>query len=215
MATQVPTALRDAFAAFHAELELVVSAFATASVAPSCDAPHMHNREWCVVYLNDAWQRFCRELIIASAVYEPRTLSGSVIGRAAGLTSEQDALTLLRTKLGQRRPSYWEPRWHDAVEALRAAAILGIRNAPQVTAALGSTPSPADDINTVRNFVVHRKPDTAIQLRALLTKSGMTPGGGLSSRAVVDAYLSQPVDASVRFLDWCQQFRQIALASVA
>jgi hypothetical protein len=67
----------------------------------------------------------------------------------------------------------------------------------------------------VRNFIVHRKGDTAEKLRRLLLKYAVSMTPGTSSRAVVDAVLSQSAGTVVRFIGWCDQMEQIAVACVA
>jgi hypothetical protein len=196
-------------------LRLVRVAFASPSPAAACDNPHLHNREWCVVYLSDSWHRFCRRLVLTSAVLEPVTLSGVPVLRVPGLASEKDVLVRLRTMPGPARPPYWEPRWHDAVQASQAARFLSLSNSIQIVGALGSTPSPAVDLNAVRNFVAHRNRDTATRLRPVLVKYGVTPTAGTSSRDVVDQIVSSTVGKTTVFQVWCAQLEQIAFASVA
>lgn len=215
MTQSVAKSLRHALLSMQRELALVRETFLATDLGPSCVDPHMNNREWCAVYLNDAWHRFCRRLVISSAILEPRTLSGTAVPRVAGLSSESDVLRRVRQLPGRPRQSYWEPRWHDAVEASKAARFLRVANASQIIAALGSTPSPAGELNAVRNFVAHRNGDTAAKLGLVLTKYSVTIATGMSGRALVDALLSQPAGTGTRLLEWCDQLEQIAHASVA
>src|SRR6266511_3923549 len=97
-------ALRNVLRSLVSDLHLVREAFETPNAQPYCDGPHRHNREWCVIYLNDSWHRFCRQLVIASAVCEPLTLSGLQVPQVPGLGSEQDVLARLRTMPGRPRP---------------------------------------------------------------------------------------------------------------
>lgn len=210
-----PHALRDALLGLLGELALVRISFATPDVAPTCADPHLNNREWCTVFLNDGWHRFCRRLVILSAVSAPRTLSGTTIAPVAGLNSETDVLARLRLMPGPPKPWYWEPRWHDAVQASRAARFLPLNNATQIAGALGSTPSPAGSLNAVRNFVAHRNRSTADALRPVLTAYGISPGPGMSGRSLVDRLVSAATGTTTVFLTWCDQLEAIARASVA
>jgi hypothetical protein len=153
--------------------------------------------------------------VIASAVCEPLTLSGLQVPQVPGLGSEQDVLARLRTMPGRPRPWYWEPRWHDAVDASRAARFLSLGNASQIVGALGSSPSPADDVNTVRNFVAHRNQGTAGKLQPLLARHSLVPTPGTSSRMIIDNLISKPAGPATVFHEWCTQIELIAIASVA
>src|SRR5437588_89038 len=95
--------LRDAYRALLGDLDLVLASFGVADQSAACIDPHRNNREWCVLYLNDAWHRFCRTVVIGSAIYQPLTLSGSVVPRVAGLSNEDDVLTRLRTMPGPKK----------------------------------------------------------------------------------------------------------------
>jgi hypothetical protein len=214
MGGKQPNALRDALVGLLTELTLVRVSFATGNAAASCADPHLNNREWCAVFLNDAWHRFCRRLVILSAIAHTVTLSGTVITPVAGLSSELDVIARLRTMPGPPKPHYWEPRWHDAVEAVRAARFLPVNNATQIAGALGSTPSPAANLNTVRNFIAHRNRGTADKLRPVLATYGVVATPGLSGRLMVDQLLSTTVGTSTLFSTWCDQLETIARASV-
>lgn len=214
MAHKEPGAFRHALLSLRRDIGMLRAAFAAVDVAPACAEPHRHNREWCAVYLNDSWQRFCRRLVLSSAVLEPVSLSGKIVRPVPGLRSQRETLAALRRVLAPKRPAFWEPRWHDAIEAGRAVRVLGVSNASQIIAALGSTPSPAADLNTVRNFIAHRNRDTAGKLSSVLLKYRVATVTGSSSRAVVDMLLVQPMSGDPCFVGWCNQLEGIATACV-
>jgi hypothetical protein len=115
-----------------------------------CEASHPLGREMAVVRLHDAWVRFCRELVLESAAGGAVTLSGVKLRRVAKTKSE--ALNRVRAL----HPRRYEPRWGDPTLCLRAAGTLGLRNYSQVSAGVGLTPSPIEDLQLVRNHLVHR-----------------------------------------------------------
>ena len=135
-----------------------------------------------------------RRLVLGSASREPTSLGGVAIPRVSGLTREDQAALAATTAMKLR----YEPRWGDAKQALDAAKALGIRNFPQVSAALGSTPSPADDVRVIRNFIAHRNRATAVELNAVRLRHGMPER--LPDLATLEL--------------WTTQFESIALAAI-
>jgi len=118
--------------------------------------------EMVVLSAHDIWARFCRSLIVASAGYRPRDSTGARLPYAPGVHHPRDVIpTLLRTYRRKR----FEPRWGDATQAIDAAQRLAIPNLTNVSSALGSSSSPADDLRVLRNFFAHRAKDTAILVR--------------------------------------------------
>lgn len=116
--------------------------------------------EMAVLRLHDAWTRFCRELIIVSAVGRTVTLGGVPLKPSTpNITTRNSVMPLLLSMYRKRRR--YEPRWGDAKECVDAAQRLAINNFSTVSAALGATNSPAQSIRFVRNFYAHRKQDTA------------------------------------------------------
>lgn len=133
------------------------------SQAPSTSgasiSPHRLSREMCVVRLDDAWTRACRELIMSSACDEPRTRGGRVVPKATNATSRKDVLTLLGPSFG--RP---EPSWGNPVVLLNIAQRLGLNNYPAVSLGMAVTPNPTEHLHMVRNFLVHRNQRTAMSV---------------------------------------------------
>lgn len=124
---------------------------------------HRLGGEMVVVRLHDAWARFCRELVIMSAGCKPYTATGIPLNRVPGVKQRGDVVPKLISTYSSRR---YEPRWADATECIDAARRLGIGNFSTVSAALGATNSPVDDLRHVRNFFAHRRKGTADKVRA-------------------------------------------------
>lgn len=123
---------------------------------------HRHTQLTCemaVVRLHDAWARFCRRLVILSALGRTSTLGGVPLSPCSATVTRHSLVvpTLLATYKKRRH----EPRWADATECIDAAQRLNIKNFSTVSAALAATNSPADKIRRVRNFYAHRGEDTA------------------------------------------------------
>ena len=119
-----------------------------------CARCHPYAREMAVVRLHDAWARFCRRLVLESAGGGPITLSGRRLPRV--LTSTDAALTSARAL----HPRKFEPRWGDPTICLRVARRLSVPNYSEISAGVGITPSPVEDIANVRNHLVHRNVNT-------------------------------------------------------
>jgi len=120
--------------------------------------------EMAIVRLHDAWARFCRELIILSAFGRTITLSGVPLPPCHH-SIKRCHLVIPRLQTIMGSGYRFEPRWADAAKCIAAAQRLAITNFPTVSAALGATNSPSEDIRRVRNFYVHRENGTAQQSR--------------------------------------------------
>jgi hypothetical protein len=129
--------------------------------------------EMVVIRMHDSWSRFCRDLVITSAVGNTQTLGGLKIPKSSVINSRSDVIPALLTKYKKRRN---EPNWYDAGECLDAAQRLAIVNFSTVSAAIGAANSPAGEMRKVRNFYAHRKWGSAqIAMATGLFSSGSWP----------------------------------------
>jgi len=163
--------------------------------------------EGCAIRLYDSWNRFCRELILQSASELPTTAAGVIVPQAPTISRRADVLPTLLSKL-KRKPSYGEPRWADASECLTAAKLLSLSNYSTVSAAIGATPSPAEDIRKTRNFIAHRNVKTGIELRAVISSYGV-------GTIHVEQLLRHTVHSGITVLGkWVEELRLLAEAAV-
>ena len=197
--------LRRVHEAFLQQAENACAAFAAVALAKDCVGPHRNNREWCVVYVYDAWARFCRSLILESAYAAPTTISGALV--SAVVPSESAALSVVRKGFG-RGGSIWEPQWASPGDAIQAAMFLGVANRGQVSASLGASPNPAEDIRLVRNFIAHRNRRTALDLRALRSRLRTPAGHEVDSLLVMPSLPYQSV-----FERWVRELTAVATAA--
>ena len=139
----------------------------------TCNSIGVRVRALCVIQLHDAWVRFNRRLIVESAGGRPRAITSRRLSLAAGVASRQDVILQLR-RLCPKKPPWWEPRWGDATEGIAAARRLGVSNLSTISAALGSTPSPVDDLRLIRNFYAHRGYETAQNVIRIVQRYSLT-----------------------------------------
>ena len=178
------------------------------ATAPVCDLVSYSTRAHCVIRLFDAWSRFCRSLVVLSAGARPVTKTSGRLLHAPGIASVTDVLPKLRA-LHPKKPPWWEPRWGRAGDCLDAARDLQIGNFPTVSAAIGSTPSPAEDIRIVRNFYAHRGAATFVLTRRVAT------GYGITGRVHPDAIAVFPVVGGVSvFESWIVDLLTVAESAV-
>lgn len=177
------------------------------STPSSCNTPHELGREAALVRLHDRWNNFVRELILLSTIGGVHRASGLYVPRQVGVPTRYDALVKLRsTYTGrQRKPPRWEPKWFDAAEAIDAAQRLAPVNLNDISAAIGSTPSPLAEIRAVRNYVAHRGRQAADNLRAYIPTASVG----------IHQFLTQPVSGGVsRFRNWTIYLDLISRAAV-
>ena len=129
---------------------------------PDWQAPQAADRirsaAFHIIDLNDLWSHFCREMIIDIAAGNARDLGGRRIV-ASHPRPRPVALAAVANRRGH------EPKWHDAKEASKAASILKSAKSSQISLALGSTTSPAPDLNVYRNYFCHRRSECRYKLQ--------------------------------------------------
>lgn len=124
-----------------------------------------------VIRLHDCWVKFCRELVIQSAL-GGQTAGGAPLTRIPNVARPDDVIAQLRARY-PRKPPYWEPRWGDARECGDASRDLNVGNLNTIRAALGATTSPAEELRLVRNYFAHRARDTHQKVRPYAQRRGL------------------------------------------
>jgi hypothetical protein len=207
--------LKHLYQRFVKETALILQRFNTPGLSAhghteTWASVHLDCKEMCVIRLQDCWARFCRELVIMSAVYTLRMRGGSVlspVSQASGTLRPHDIIPELRKRFSSRKkskPDWWEPKWQDSHETLDAANILKIANYLQVSAGLSLSGTTLDEIRYVRNYLAHRSKKTAQKIASSL---GVAP----SHNSPIEAILSHVVPPGVsRFEYWVRTLRQMA-----
>ena len=162
-------ALTDPIRRLMSELVWLREEFHLASKPPRARQKQLA-AEMAVIRMYDAWARYCRELIVLSASGNTVTLNGAVI--PAVVKRRSDVIPAL---LATYRKRQYEPKWARATECIEAAGRLKIANIGTVTAALGATNSPAEEIRHIRNYYAHRKQGGAARAIACGVFIGASP----------------------------------------
>ena len=143
--------LNDPIRRLVIELTWLKGEFSLASKPPR-DRQKQLAAEMAVIRIYDAWARYCRELIILSASGNTQTLNGTII--PAVVKRRSDVIPVL---LATYKKTRYEPKWERATDCIEAARRLNIANIGTLSAALGASNSPAEEIRLVRNYYAHRR----------------------------------------------------------
>src|SRR3546814_18217376 len=93
--------LRAPLRSFYSEAAWLQCEFGLA--AKLRQPPNQLTCEMCVLRLHDAWARFCRELVIASAIGHTFTLGGTVLKAAPGISSRASVIPALLATYRKRQ----------------------------------------------------------------------------------------------------------------
>jgi hypothetical protein len=170
--------------------------------------------EYALVALQDAWSRFVRDLIVRSTLGNATTTSGTILRAGKhGILTQRSALSLLRSHWSKGgMPAWWEPSWFRVDAATTAVTILAPGNGNNVVAAIGSTANPIDDLRALRNFAVHRLPNTAALADAV--RLANRSASWRQPRDIVGAVAQGGAPGEVLFDSWCRRLRVVAAAAV-
>lgn len=150
------------------------------------------------IRLHDAWARYCRTVVFASASDQPLALDGTVIARAPGISSRDDVWPTLRRELRKAKlGGNYEPRWADATACEQAVDLLSLTNAARIKSALRYSDSPIESLRLLRNFFAHRCEGTGRKLPVVRTAINAPkttapeeiPGLNLGTGVVLDAWM--------------------------
>ena len=124
-------------------------------------------------WLQTQWADFNRDLVIASSLGTRRT-GGNSVKAIAGVKSRSDAEKIVKeaTTHTVKKRGASSPVWHAPWFILEVSDLIGLRNIPQLQAALGPTVTP-QQITDFRNYLVHPGTKTRYKYEALQAKLGM------------------------------------------
>lgn len=188
------------------------AAFTQASDTPldqACENPHVLARENATVFLQDQWSAFCRDLVYSSWRGGCITASGSMLPARVGARSNHAALLALKsTYTGKQKKSrHWEPKWFDPIDTLEAAKRLHVPNIAAISAGVGLSPSPLDELRAVRNYFAHRGRESSERLKPYT-------GGPVTVAAAHDLLTQRSLGGGYRFESWVADLDVMARAAV-
>lgn len=178
---------------------------------------HRIAREGSVIALHDAWNRFCKNLVLRSSYHQFTTRSGRLLHPTTG-RNQTEALQFLSANLSAiSYKSFGEPTWFIPAATIDAAAVLDVPNRSTIAAAIGvstihstvspsagvqANASPPQEVQSVRNYIAHRGKSAAARMAPLMTRH---------SACNVLQLLDSPVAGGIRlFESWVYDMLDMA-----
>lgn len=168
---------------------------------------HRIAREGAVIALHDAWNRFCKNLVLRSSYHQFETRSGNVLRPTAG-RNQSEALQFLGANLSAiSSKSFGEPNWFVPAATIDAASVLSVPNRATIATAIGvstlrstvspsagvqANASPPQEVQRVRNYIAHRGKNAAARLAPLMSTH---------KASNVLQLLDSPVPGGIRLFD--------------
>lgn len=118
--------------------------------------------EHLVYQLQIVWECFVREYVVNSALGKHNDRNGPTEARIARFFSSKEAVANYIVASGRSR---YEPKWYSSQEVIAVANRLRLSNFSDISAAIGVTPWPLEDLRLIRNFFAHRSKFAAIKVR--------------------------------------------------
>ncbi|MFE7032652.1 hypothetical protein ACFU9Y_20280 [Streptomyces sp. NPDC057621] len=148
---------------------------------------HRIAREGSVIALHDAWNRFCKNLVLRSSYHQFENRSGQVLRPTVG-RNQTEALQFLSANISAiSSKSFGEPTWFIPAATIDAASVLNVPNRSIIAASIGvsslhsrvspsagiqSNASPPREVQSVRNYIAHRSKSAAARVNPLMTNYG-------------------------------------------
>ena len=207
------TELLDIYKKFARDCSLLTETFdSTLRTNNECHLQRIRNqfiRELCVVRLHDAWNRFCRQLIVLSAGARPRTANGVRITRAPRVRKYEEVIKILISTYHRKTT---EPAWHNPTECLDAARRLRVSNYLSINQGLSlsfSGPAPTTQLTAIRNYFAHRNSSTSRRVKTM-AQSMFFAGVPIASDIVASIVQS----GTTLFSLWVIRLKQMAHLSI-
>ena len=116
-----------------------------------CEPVHQDGRAYLIVRLQQLWGEFCRELIVRSAMGGCLTRNGLILPKVPGVRRVSDINTVIKLKDLAGPGSKWEEPAFAVDQAIR----LTVANLHGIDLGLGQASVVADNIKSIRNYIVH------------------------------------------------------------
>lgn len=178
------------YIAFRVECEEILTSFSVPARGDRNEfgiGAHRVAREGAVVALHDAWNRFCKNLVLRSSYHQFETRSAQVYRPAIG-RNQSETLQFLSMNLSAiSSKSFGEPTWFIPAATIDAASVLDVPNKSTIAAAIGvstihstvspsvgvqANASPPKELQSVRNYIAHRGKGAAARMSPLMSMHG-------------------------------------------
>lgn len=213
-------ALTDVYNAFTAEITIHRGVFLKALQNQHTEAGiDLHLQYFAgwhgLIGLLDAWSRFCKDAIIASALGGVVTRSGSLLVASATVPVGISPLSYLKQKWPSKGygSCYSDgPYWYVPSTADMAAKILSIGNYATFSAAILAKVDTPTELKACRNFLAHRNKGTqehkdVIALRTRIGAGAATPHTEKLAEEMVSGNITL-------FEEWCIELDGIAATAI-
>lgn len=147
----------------YSRLDNLKDVIAEVDATANRTSQHIFAAEKALIQVQIEWEHFVRNLILDSATGQFANGSGPVSSKSfPSLCSREIAAHKLITLFPRRK---FEPDWYLPREAIDAAIRLDVSNSSQISAELGITPWPINELRYLRNFISHRSKRSALEVR--------------------------------------------------
>jgi hypothetical protein len=156
---------------FNSRLEVLRQLLCEADKTRKRELSDVFAAEKAIIQMQIEWETFTRNLILDSAIGKFCNSSGKIHSKTYSELFTREAAAHKLITLYPRRSK--EPDWYLPAQAIDAATRLNISNLAQISAELGISPWPIDELRHVRNFISHKSKRAALHVRAskLVTSS--------------------------------------------
>lgn len=179
---------------FKGKLDNLGDLLSTVDAKAERNTRDIYTAERALIQIQIEWEHYVRAVILDSATGSYSNTSGPVRSTIhPSISSREVAAHLLIDSYPNRQH---EPDWYLPNQAIDAAVRLGISNVAQVSAELGITPWPIDELRHLRNFIAHRSRRSALSLRG----TGIVPvSGGID---ILNAAFQYGPGGLKRYSEW-------------
>lgn len=179
---------------FFRKLDHLQTIVSVVDVTAQLSSQQVFAAEKALIQVQIEWEHFVRGLILDSATGQFANGSGPVSSRTyIGLRSREAAAHQLIALYPRRA---FEPDWYLPAAAIDAAIRLDITNLQIISAELGITPWPIDELRHLRNFIAHKSKRSALGVRG----TGIV--GATGKINVLDVACQYGASGAKRYIEW-------------
>lgn len=134
------------------------------STSATTSESQIYAAERAILQIQVEWEQFTRNFILDCATGKFSNSNGLITSRSFTRLENREVAAHKLITLYPRRT--FEPDWYLPSQAIDAAGKLDISNFPDVSAEIGITPWPIDDLRYIRNFIAHKSKRSALTIRS-------------------------------------------------